>query len=127
MKADLLLNKTFVSGPHAMTDIHNAGSIFGVIFNRILVFEENNNITLKNEIKVNRGMADWEKFLKSDNWAGKYELALGNKHFKCTLIKNDSNKKMTMYIDIVEEGLIFGEFYYDNEGHGHSFAFKQID
>ena len=56
-----VLGKTFISAPLAETDIHNGGTIFGMIYYQYLKFISENEVKITNRVKFNRGMIDWQE------------------------------------------------------------------
>lgn len=115
-----VLGKTFISGPLAETDIHNGGTIFGVIYYQYLEFISENEVKIKNRITFNRGMANWQESKEKEIWTGHYIAESDNKHLKCELTY--MNAKTKLYIDFVDENtLMCEEYFMDNGGKGRVF------
>lgn len=115
-----VLGKTFISGPLAETDIHNGGTIFGIIYYQYLEFISENEVKMTNRITFNRGMANWQESKEKEIWTGHYTVESGEKHIKCEL--NYMNEKTRLYIDFVDENtLLCEEYFMDNDGKGRVF------
>ena len=119
--------KTFKSGPLAMTDIHNAGTIFGVIYYEMLSFGDNNVVEIKNEIILNRGVKDYENMLREDKWTGTYRFDIDGKHAECVLHNSRNKKIKKMYVDFATNELLICEVYEGTSqiGQGQVFQFVQ--
>ena len=116
-----VLGKTFISGPLAETDIHNGGSIFGIIYYQYLEFFSENKAKITNKVTFNSGMANWQESKEKEIWIGHYAVETDKKHIKCELIYLDA--KTTLYIDFVDENtLLCEEYFMDDNGSGRVFV-----
>ncbi|MEO5911763.1 MAG: hypothetical protein ABIP95_12810 [Pelobium sp.] len=116
-----VLGKTFISGSLAKTDIHNGGTIFGIIYNQYLEFISKKEVKLTNKVTFNRGMKDWQNAKESEIWIGAYSVDSDNKHIKCNL--TCMNLKKNLYIDFIdEETLLCEEYLTDENGSGCVFS-----
>ena len=110
-----VLGKTFISGPLAMTDIHNGGTIFGIIYYQYLEFVSENQVKMTHKVTFNRGMKDWQDSKENQTWTGV------NKHIKCELTFMKGKTKF--YIDFIDENtLLCEEYFMDDNGEGRVFS-----
>ncbi|MFD2287081.1 hypothetical protein GJU39_10560 [Pedobacter petrophilus] len=116
-----VLGKIFISGPLAETDIHNGGSIFGIIYYQFLEFISHNEVKITNRVTFNRGMANWQESKENEIWNGHYTVENGKKHIKCELTCMSTKTKL--YIDFIDENtLLCEEYFMDNTGKGRVFV-----
>lgn len=51
----------------ASTDIHNGGSIFGIVYSQLLYFKENRQVTIHKEITINRASSpEWSEGIENE-------------------------------------------------------------
>ncbi len=116
-----VLRKTFISAPLAESDIHNGGTIFGIIYYQYLEFVSENEVKITNRITFNRGMANWQESKKKEIWIGHYTVESDNKHIKCEL--SYMNAKTKLYIDFADENtLLCEEYFMSDNGKGRVFS-----
>lgn len=115
-----MLGKTFVSGPMANTDMHNGGTVFGVIYYQYLKFISKNEVQITNKVVFNRGMKEWQDHKEKEIWIGYYSVDSNCKHIKCELTY--LNETTILYIDLIDENtLLCNEYIMDNSGKGRIF------
>ena len=116
-----VLGKTFISGPLAETDIHNGGTIFGIIYYQYLEFLSENEVKITSKVTFNRGMANCQESKEKEIWIGHYAVDSDKKHIKCELTY--MNEKATFYIDFADENtLLCEEYFMDNHGKSRVFV-----
>ena len=121
INSDKVLGKTFISGPLAKTDIHNGGTIFGIVYYQYLEFTAKNQLKLTNKVTFNRGMKDWQDSKEREIWIGTYSVATDHKHIKCELTY--MTERTTFYIDFIDENtLLCDESFKDEDSKGRVFS-----
>lgn len=126
MKLRQLVGMRFKSARLALTDIHNAGSIFGIIYSQVLTFKENGHLTMVNEIEISQGgLAEWKKKLEDENWVGTYKFDLDDKHVKCILINEKTKVTKVVFADFASDNILMCEVY-NGESHGQGQVFEKI-
>lgn len=121
---DNIEGQVFISGPIAMTDIHNGGTIFGIIYYQYLEFVSDNQVKITNKVTFNRGMQDWQDSKEKESWVGFYQIDSDNKHIKCELTY--MKKKTTLYADFIDNETLLCEEYYMDEGIGRGRVFSSV-
>jgi hypothetical protein len=102
----------FRSGPFAITDLHNGGSIIGIIYHEVLVFGEKGEVALHKEIELDRsGGNGWKESLQRERWTGTFELDADGKHVKCSLRNAQTQEEKIIYADSVGENGLIAEVY----------------
>ena len=124
---DAIQGQTFTSGPLAMTDIHNGGTIFGVIYYELLRFSSEHSVTIRNTATFNRGMKGLQDQIESECWEGTYEVDLDNKHIVCNLRSNKNSRKRKLYVDFADETTLLCEEYEETGGVGQGRVFSKYD
>jgi hypothetical protein len=124
---ETIQGQLFISGPLAMTDIHNGGTIFGIIYYELLEFSSEQRVTLKNTVTFNRGMKGWQDQKESESWEGVYEVASDNKHVFCNLHSNKNNRKRRLYADFADGATLLCEEYEEMGGVGQGRVFSKYD
>ncbi|MNK00611.1 hypothetical protein D3C87_183990 [compost metagenome] len=124
MTKDQIKGKVFTSGPLAMTDIHNGGSIFGIIFSQYLEFISDNEVNITNKVTFNRGMQDWQDSKEKEYWKGFYEIDRDDKHIRCELTYE--NKKIVLYADFIDDDTLLCEEYFNCEDNGQGRVFSRV-
>ncbi|WP_026976837.1 hypothetical protein [Flavobacterium tegetincola] len=115
-----VLGKTYISAPLAETDIHNGGTIFGIIYYQYLEFISENEVKITNRITFIRRMAGLHESKQKEIWTGYYKVESDKKHIKCELTHR--NAKTILYIDLVDENtLLCEEYFMDHDGKGRVF------
>ena len=116
----------FKSARLALTEIHNAGSIFGIIYRQVLAFQENGHVTMDNEIEISQGgLAERRKNLEDENWVGTYKFDSDDKHVKCILTNAKTKVKKVIYADFASENILICEVY-NGDSHGQGQVFEKI-
>jgi hypothetical protein len=115
----------FISGPYAKTDIHNGGSIFGIIYTQLLQFHDENKVTLQNRVLINRGMRGWQQAAENERWEGTYTI--DDKHVKCELTDLLSSSKQTIYAAFASDELLISEVFEGERKSGKGKVFSKID
>lgn len=114
----------FRSGPFASTDIHNGGSIFGIIYSQILDFKENGQVTMHNEITFNRAsFPEWSEGIENEKWQGSYSFDSDDKHVKCVLTNIKTNASKKIFADFVSDNILLAEVYDNDSNHGNGQVF----
>jgi hypothetical protein len=85
MNIENIIGHTFISGPHAMTDIHNGGTIVGIIYYTSFEFSVPNKIKVTNKVTFNRGMNVWQESKEKEIWTGFYKIDINHKHLECKI------------------------------------------
>ena len=117
----------FKSGPFASTDIHNAGSIFGIVYYQILCFLDNGHVTIHNEIIINRAsFPEWSDRIENEKWEGLYSFDSDDKHVMCNLTNTKTTIKKKIYADFASDDLLIAEVYENESHHGQGQAFNKI-
>lgn len=124
IKIDNILGKIFISGPLAMTDIHNGGTIFGIVYYQYLEFISETQVKITNKVTFNRGMKDWQDSKENETWIGYYEVDSDNKHVKCELTYMKGKTKL--YIDLIDEDTLLCEEYIMDDYNGIGRVFSKI-
>lgn len=118
----------FRSGPFASTDIHNGGSIFGIIYSQILYFNENGQVTIHNEITLNRAsFPEWSDGIENEKWEGTYSFDSDDKHVKCVLTNNKTKVSKQIYADFATDNILLAEVYDNESHHGNGQVFNIIN
>ncbi len=116
----------FKSGRLALTDIHNAGSIFGIIYRQILTFEDAGQVTLNNEIEVIRGgLVEWRENIENEKWIGTYEFDSDDKHVKCIMTNHKNKIRKEVYATFASDNLLICEVYTGGQNHGQGQVFEK--
>ncbi len=116
----------FRSGPFASTDIHNAGSIFGIVYDQVLEFNENGNVAMHNEIKINRAsFPEWRERIEQEKWSGEYSFDPDNKHVKCEMTELKTGITKIFYADFVSENMLLAEVYDNGSYQGKGQVFEK--
>ncbi len=127
MKLKQIIGMTFISERIAFTDIHNAGTIFGVIYHQVLCFLNNNNVILKNRIEINRApFPEWSKNIENESWSGKYEFDIDDKHVKCSFTNDKNKSTKIIYANFATEDLLICEVYENGNHYGQGKVFEKI-
>ena len=120
---DKVAGKTFVSGPLAMTDIHNGGTIFGIIYYQYLVFVSETEVKMYNKVTFNRGMKDWQELKENEIWKGFFKVDVDYKHVRCDLNYQAFSKRLC--VDCIDEDTLLCVAYTEDEQTGVSNVFSQ--
>lgn len=127
MNINRILGMTFRSGPFAMTDIHNGGSIFGVIYHEVLSFGENGNVTMHKEIEADRsGGIGWKENMEKERWTGTCEFDRDGKHVKCSLQNALTQREKVLYADFAGENRLIAEVYDHGSVSGRGQVFTRV-
>lgn len=121
---DKVLSQSFISGPLAMTDIHNGGTIFGIIYYQKLEFISENEVKMTNKVTFNRGMKDWQDSKENQTWTGTYSVDSDSKHIICEL--TFMKLKTKIYVDFIDEQTLLCEEYFMEEESGHGRVFSKV-
>ncbi|MCP2045815.1 hypothetical protein [Pontibacter sp. HSC-36F09] len=112
----------------ALTDIHNAGSIFGIIYRQILTFTDAGQVTLTNDIEITRaGLIEWKENLENEKWIGTYKFDSDDKHVKCILTNYKNNIKKEIYAAFATDSLLICEVYTGGSNKGQGQVFEKIN
>lgn len=122
---ETIQGQLFISGPLAMTDIHNGGTIFGIIYYELIEFSSEQRVTIKNTVTFNRGMKGWHDQIESESWEGVYKVDSDSKHVVCNLHSNKKNKKRKLYVDFADEATLLCEEYEEAGGVGRGRVFSK--
>lgn len=128
MRSDIrsVEGRRFISGPLAVTDIHNAGSIIGVVFQQVLEFGNSGSATLRNEVIADSsGGLGWDKSIRMAKWTGTYAFDPDGKHVKCTLSVADGSKGIVVYADLIAPDMLLAEVYEDGRNYGRGQVFTE--
>ncbi len=118
---------TFRSGPFALTDMHNGGSIFGVVYSEVLAFGKNGEVTLHNEIESDRsGGIGWKENAEQERWTGACHFDQDGKHVKCTLRCGRTQREKVIYADFAGAYRLIAEVYDGGSDHGRGQVFMRI-
>lgn len=118
---DKAIGKTFISGPLAKTDIHNGGTIFGIIYYQYLEFISKTEVRITNKVTFNRGMREGQDSKEKEIWMGACSLDSDKKHIKCNL--SYMNLKKTLYVDFIDEETLLCEEYFMDDFNGEGKVF----
>ncbi len=121
---DQVVGQTFISGPLAMTDIHNGGTIFGIVYYQQLAFISDTEVEMTNKVTFNRGMKDWQHSKENETWIGFYKADVDGKHIACELSYKNMNKKL--FVDFIDDNTLFCEAYFMEEFDGKSSVFTKL-
>ena len=121
---DKVVGKTFVSGPLAMTDIHNGGTIFGIIYYQYLAFVSETEVKMYNKVTFNRGMKDWQESKESEIWTGSYKGDADNKQLRCELNYQTFTKRL--YVDYIDEDTLLCVEHWMDDLEGKSKVFTKL-
>jgi hypothetical protein len=121
---DKVLGKTFISGPLAMTEIANGGTIFGIIYYQYLNFSSECEVIMTNKVVYNKGMKDWETLKENQIWIGTYSLDSDNKHIKCEL--KYMKLRRLIYVDFIDDQTLLCEGYFMDEKEGKGLVFTTV-
>lgn len=103
-----LTGKRFTTGLMAETDIHNAGTIFGIIFKEILMFGKGGHVVLFNEVLHDRtAFQSWSESIMNKKLFG--ICSQEEKHVKCVFHTGVTGYTHEMYFILIEENLILAE------------------
>ena len=126
MELKEILNKTFQSERIAITDIFNAGNIFGIVYRQRLIFKKNNVVILENKIELGKSNSQRCENLENENWSGKFTIDKEGKHVKCELINLKSANTKTILADYISDGILIGEVYNNGSNSGEGKIFEII-
>ncbi len=127
MEISLVLGMSFRSGPFAMTDIHNGGSIFGVVYYEVLTFGKNGDVSMHKEIESDRsGGIGWKENMEKERWSGTCEFDRDGKHVKSTLVNTRTQQEKVSYADFAGEHRLIAEVYDHGKEVGRGQVFDRI-
>lgn len=117
----------FKSGRLASTDIHNAGTVFGVIYRQILAFSDNETVVLTNSIEINRASyPEWRESIENEKWTGTYKFDIDDKHVKCSMTNDKTKETKEIYADFASDNLLICEVYENGLDHGRGQVFEKV-
>ena len=126
MEITKVLGMTFRTGPLVLTDMHNGGSIFGVIYVQVLSFGEGGEVTLHNEIEADRSHGlGWKEAMERERWTGSCSFDPDGKHVKCTLVNERTQREKVIYADFSGPERLITEVYDDGSAHGRGQVFMR--
>ena len=118
---------TFRSGPMAITDIHNAGSIIGIIYHEILRFGEIGDVSLHKVIELDRsGGIGWKESIEKERWVGTYDVDQDGKHVRCTLRNTPAQREKVIYADFAGENQLIAEVHDQGSASGRGQVFTRV-
>ncbi len=127
MEITKVLGMTFRSGPLAMTDIHNGGSIFGIVYYEVFMFGANGDVTLHKEIETDRsGGIGWKENMEKEQWTGTCEFDRDGKHVKCTLHNTRTKREKIIYADFAGGNRLIAEVYDEGREGARGQVFTRI-
>ena len=125
MEIDKIIGHKFVSGPLALTDIHNGGSIFGIVFYNYIEFSLDNKVNITSKVTVNRALKEWQESKEKEFWSGEFTINKDNKHIVCKL--SYLGQKKTIYIDNINDDILICEEYLENNSLASSYVFTKLE
>ena len=122
-----MLGMTFRTGPLVLTDMHNGGSIFGVIYMQVLTFGTGGEVTLHNEIEADRTYGlGWKEVMERERWTGFSQFDPDGKHVKCTLVNERTQREKVIYADFSGPDRLIAEVYDEGSEHGRGQVYTRI-
>lgn len=123
-----IIGMKFKSTALVSTDIHNGGTIFGIIYYQIIEFFQNDIVKISNVIAIdNSSTLNWSERVKNENWAGKYTFASDFKHVKCELKYQKTEIKKVFYANFFSENILVAEIYDNEATTGYSQVYEKIN
>jgi hypothetical protein len=127
MQITKVLGMTFRAGPLVLTDMHNGGSIFGVVFSEVLTFANNGDVTLHKEIETDRSDGTgWKEAAEQERWTGACQFDPDGKHVKCTLRNGRTQREKVIYADFAGADRLIAEVYDEGSERGRGQVFTRI-
>jgi hypothetical protein len=127
MEITKVLGMTFRTGPLVITDMHNGGSIFGVVYTQVLAFGVNGEVTLRNEVEADRSHGPGGKeVLDRERWSGSCTFDPDGKHVKCTLVNERTQHEKVIYADFAGADRLIAEVYDEGSEHGRGQVYTRI-
>ena len=126
MELKEIVDKTFQSERIAITDIFNAGNIFGIVYRQRLIFKKNYVVILENKIELGKSNSQRCENLENENWSGKFTIDKEGKHVKCELTNLKSAATKTIIADYISEGILISEVYNNGSNSGQGKIFEIV-
>jgi hypothetical protein len=103
-------NQVYKTGLQASTDIHNGGTVFGIIFRQVLQFDNELRATLTNEIFSDKHVMDaWTVSFKKRIYQG--TCTINEKHAYILFSNAVDELVIEFYFKETEPGILLCEYY----------------